>query len=192
MDSDRSDFDPSRAELFEALGHPIRMRILQCLDEAHLSFSELKRRVGIESSGHLQFHLEKLNGLIKVNPGGNYALTDDGKEALRLMENMDRTRGIGVVARARQKMRPIVWGLVFTLLGAFFSMLLPVVYFTFLEKVALGGDGITTTYFRPMPVPYLALIYISRLAMIFSLPVAVELEIYRWVKKRREIRNKNK
>lgn len=92
MDSDPSEFDSSRAELFEALGHPIRMRILQYLGEAQLSFSELKRKVGIESSGHLNFHLVKLDGLVKTTAEGYYVLTDDGKEALRLQETMGRTK----------------------------------------------------------------------------------------------------
>lgn len=48
-----SDFDSSRAELFEALGHPVRMKILEFLGKAPLGFSELKKKVGIESSGHL-------------------------------------------------------------------------------------------------------------------------------------------
>jgi len=82
--SDDSKYDPSRSELFETLGHAVRMRILQCLGEEQLGFSELKKRVGIESSGHIQYHLEKLDGLIRVTPEGKYALTDDGKEALRL------------------------------------------------------------------------------------------------------------
>ena len=83
--SDESKYDPLRLELIETLGHTVRMRILKCLSEEQLSFSELKRRVGIESSGHIQYHLEKLDGLIKVTPEGKYALTDEGKEALRFV-----------------------------------------------------------------------------------------------------------
>jgi len=85
LQSYESRADTLRSKLFETLGHAVRMRILQCLGEEQLNFSELKRRVGIESSGHIQFHLEKLNGLIKVTPEGKYALTDEGKEALRFV-----------------------------------------------------------------------------------------------------------
>lgn len=53
-------FDSSRAELFEALGHPTRVKILKALGERPMGFAELKREVGIESGGHLQFHLGKL------------------------------------------------------------------------------------------------------------------------------------
>ncbi|HRR54196.1 MAG TPA: helix-turn-helix domain-containing protein [Candidatus Methanomethylicus sp.] len=78
-------FSRDRAELFETLGHPVRIRLLQVLAESPLGFSELKRAIGVESSGQLQFHLGKLQGLVKNTPEGNYALTDEGKEALRIV-----------------------------------------------------------------------------------------------------------
>jgi len=77
-------FSRDRAELFEALGHPTRMRILRLLADSPRSFSELKGALGIDSSGQLQFHVGKLNGLIKAGEQGNYALTDEGREALRI------------------------------------------------------------------------------------------------------------
>ena len=80
-----SEFDAARAELFEALGHPIRIKILHALQDGPLGFADLKRKVGIESGGHLQFHLGKLDGLIRSGDDGNYSLTDDGKEALRII-----------------------------------------------------------------------------------------------------------
>lgn len=86
-----SRFDSSRAELFEALGHPMRVRILRTLQAKPMSFSELKKEVGIESSGHLQFHLNKLSGLIKTDSLGNYGLTDDGREALNVAETALRS-----------------------------------------------------------------------------------------------------
>jgi DNA-binding transcriptional ArsR family regulator len=72
----------SRAELFEAIGHPTRIKILQVLKEESMGFADLKRAVGIESSGNMAFHLGKLRNLVVVAQDGNYALTDDGKEAL--------------------------------------------------------------------------------------------------------------
>ena len=87
MTEDQGDsFNSSRAEVFEALGHPTRMRILQALNERALGFSELKRETGIESNGLLAFHLGKLNGLVKLNSESSYALTDEGREALRIIE----------------------------------------------------------------------------------------------------------
>jgi len=92
MDSETSDIH--RAELFDSLGHPVRLAILQSLSSEPLGFSDLKRILGIESSGHLTFHLGKLDGLVKVTPEGNYALTDIGREALRLLETIDKAKGV--------------------------------------------------------------------------------------------------
>lgn len=81
-----SRFDSERAELFEALGHETRIRILQILEESPSSFSELKKGVNIESSGNLSFHLGKLGNLIGTDSNGDYLLTDDGKEAVRVID----------------------------------------------------------------------------------------------------------
>jgi len=79
-----NEFDLREAELFEALGHPTRIGILQTLNENPLGFSELKKKIGIDSSGHLAFHLSKLDGLVQTNLEGKYCLTDSGREALRV------------------------------------------------------------------------------------------------------------
>ena len=79
-------FNVARAELFEAMGHPNRIRIIKALEENPLGFSELKRAVGIESSGLLVFHLDKLTHLVATDSSGNYALTDEGREALKIIQ----------------------------------------------------------------------------------------------------------
>ena len=84
-DESSNGLDVREAELFDALGHPIRIGILQTLSDDSLSFSDLKTKTGIESSENLTFHLSKLVGLVKTNPEGNYCLTDSGREALRVM-----------------------------------------------------------------------------------------------------------
>jgi len=89
-------FDASRAELFEALGHPARVRILHALETRPLGFAELKREVGIESSGHLQFHLGKLTGLVGTTSEGSYALTDDGRDALGVLKSVPTNHGEGI------------------------------------------------------------------------------------------------
>ncbi len=99
MESDEAgpDFDATKAELFEAISHPVRIRILQTLDQKPMGFAELGRAVGIESGGHLSFHMTKLRHLVKMNREGNYALTGDGKEALwsvnALQKSGDKTIG---------------------------------------------------------------------------------------------------
>ncbi len=77
----------SSAELFEVLSNSTRQKIIEILGENDSTFSELKRKIGIESSGHLQFHLSKLEPRL-VNfaaDGKSYGLTDEGKESLGLV-----------------------------------------------------------------------------------------------------------
>ncbi len=62
------EFNRTRAELFESIGHQTRIKILEAISQEPLTFSGLKKRVGIDSSGHLSFHLEKLSNLIRSTP----------------------------------------------------------------------------------------------------------------------------
>jgi DNA-binding transcriptional ArsR family regulator len=70
------------AELFEAISHPTRIKILKILEKQPASFASLKRQLEIESSGNLDYHLKKLAQLVAVREDGLYGLTDAGKEAL--------------------------------------------------------------------------------------------------------------
>ncbi len=79
-----------RAEVFDALGHPTRIIVLKALSEGSLGFSDLKKRIGIESSGHLQHHLGKLNGLIRRDGQAKYCLSDQGKDALFAVQTVER------------------------------------------------------------------------------------------------------
>src|SRR5215831_15421613 len=115
-------FNETRAELFEALGHPMRISILEALESRPLGFAEIKKSVGIGSSGHLQFHLRKLNGLVEDAAGGDYALTSDGRDALRVFRAADlRTLKEGVISPSTRKkfLRTIaVIGIVAIILGS--------------------------------------------------------------------------
>jgi DNA-binding HxlR family transcriptional regulator len=87
--------DRQRAEVFDALGHPTRIAILKALQEDAAGFAELKKKTSIESSGHLQHHLNKLDGLIKTDEYGKYCLSDQGKDALvtvQTVENASATK----------------------------------------------------------------------------------------------------
>jgi DNA-binding HxlR family transcriptional regulator len=89
--------DRQRAEVFDALGHPTRIVILKVLNEGAVGFADLKKKTAIESSGHLQHHLNKLDGLIKTDEYGKYCLSDQGKDALltvQTVENVSSIRGI--------------------------------------------------------------------------------------------------
>ena len=76
----------SSDELFEAISHPIRIDIVKVLAEKPLRFADLKRKLKINSSGLLDFHLKKLDDLIIVNKEGRYSLTDKGYAALTTVE----------------------------------------------------------------------------------------------------------
>ncbi len=72
----------SEASLFETISHDTRIRILFFLRERAHGFAELKRKLGISSSGNLQHYISKLLTLIHLNNDGMYALTDNGQEAI--------------------------------------------------------------------------------------------------------------
>ncbi|MFX1587581.1 MAG: ArsR/SmtB family transcription factor [Promethearchaeota archaeon] len=76
------DKDILQAELFEAISHPRRIQILRMLSSDALGFSDLKRKLGLSSSGNLTHHLNKLINLIETDTLGKYKLTDQGREAL--------------------------------------------------------------------------------------------------------------
>jgi DNA-binding transcriptional ArsR family regulator len=82
--------DRRRAEVFDALSHPTRILILKALSEEPLGFADLKKKLGIESSGHLQHHLSKLGGLVKTDEYGKYTLPDQGKDALLSVETGEK------------------------------------------------------------------------------------------------------
>jgi DNA-binding transcriptional ArsR family regulator len=93
--------DRQRAEVFDALAHPARITILKALSEGALGFADLKKRIGIESSGHLQHHLSKLNGLIKTDEHGKYCLSDQGKDALFSVQTVEKVVGLKVKEAGR-------------------------------------------------------------------------------------------
>ena len=75
---------------FEAIAHPLRIKILKLLAEKPIGFSELKRKLGIKSSGKLDFHLKKLGSLIALNSEGKYTLTSEGYAALQAVITVKR------------------------------------------------------------------------------------------------------
>ncbi|MEM3956779.1 MAG: winged helix-turn-helix domain-containing protein [Thermoproteota archaeon] len=79
-----------RAELFDTLAHPVRIRILKMLQQEPMSFSELKKALGMESSGHLQYHLERLGNMVGQDACGKYVLSDDAKEVLRFTQLVEQ------------------------------------------------------------------------------------------------------
>jgi len=74
-------------EIHRALAHPIRRRIIECLQERNvLSFRELLKYVGIGNHGKLGFHLKALTGLVEREPSmKKFRLTDRGQLAGELI-----------------------------------------------------------------------------------------------------------
>jgi DNA-binding HxlR family transcriptional regulator len=88
-DERQAENDRQRAEVFDALGHPTRILILKALSEGALGFADLKKKTSIESSGHLQHHLTKLDGLIKTDGYGKYFLSEQGKDSLLTVQAVE-------------------------------------------------------------------------------------------------------
>ena len=84
-------------------------------------------------------------------------------------------------------MRPIYWGLVLTFAGIGSLALLDLiaVYEHLVETFQpfiLNGMGYEIVT-RPMPAYYIALIYVARFAMLFSLPLATAIEARHYLRK---------
>jgi DNA-binding transcriptional ArsR family regulator len=77
--------------IFQALSHRARVKILSLLASNDLSFSSLKHEVGMESSGQLQHHLQKLSGLIEESESGSYGLTSMGRRALEIYRESEKS-----------------------------------------------------------------------------------------------------
>ncbi|MCE4612330.1 MAG: RDD family protein [Desulfurococcales archaeon] len=75
----------SEEAFFEALSNSIRREIIVLLyDRIELTYSDLSSYLGI-SSGLLNFHLKKLDGLIEKTPDNTYKLTQLGRLAYRFI-----------------------------------------------------------------------------------------------------------
>jgi len=73
-------------EIQKALSHPIRRRIIECLQENDLSFRELVKRVAISNHGKVGFHIRALKGLVEHDASmKKYHLTDRGQLAGELI-----------------------------------------------------------------------------------------------------------
>jgi DNA-binding transcriptional ArsR family regulator len=140
-ENSQDSFSKDRAELFEALGHPTRIKILELLSDSPMVFSDLKKALDIDSSGQLQFHLGKLHGLVKIVEG-NYALTDEGKEATRIIASK------GEVKKERQSnqshstlskidsRRAAIVGVLLVLLVA-----IPIISYLYITNTSLSNEN---------------------------------------------------
>ncbi len=146
--------DRQRAEVFDALGHPTRIIILKALNDGAMGFAELKKRLNIKSSGHLQHHLSKLDGLIETDENGKYCLSDQGKDALLAVQTVENTAGLGV--KKNGKRTAILWAVTGLISGCLIASLADIVkqnpWFLLYIGLVLGWvwvlTGITSVHVR--------------------------------------------
>ena len=70
-------------EVFDAISHPMRIRILRELAKKPIRFADLKRNLRVKSGGQLDFHLKKMEPVITTDEDGLYTLNARGFAALR-------------------------------------------------------------------------------------------------------------
>ena len=64
----------------KAMAHPTKRKIVECLREADLSFTELLNTVGYINHGGFGYHLRELKGFVELEPlTKKYRLTDKGR-----------------------------------------------------------------------------------------------------------------
>jgi len=72
-------------EIYSILSHPFRRKILFLLEkEGYIPYTELMDRLGLETTGQLNFHLKKIGTLIDKD-NRSYFLTEDGKRILKIL-----------------------------------------------------------------------------------------------------------
>jgi len=80
-------------KIFTALSHEIRREIIRILaEESPKTFSELMNKLDIRDTGTMVFHLRKLEGLVTKNERGEYVLTDLGRRAYQIMNQIKTER----------------------------------------------------------------------------------------------------
>ncbi|MFX1304445.1 MAG: hydrogenase iron-sulfur subunit [Promethearchaeota archaeon] len=72
-------------DIYSILSHPFRRKILLLLEkEGYIPYTDLMEKLGLETTGQLNFHLKKISSLIGKNRK-SYFLTEDGKRVLKIL-----------------------------------------------------------------------------------------------------------
>ena len=72
-------------DVYSILSHPFRRKILLLLEkEGYMPYTDLMERLGLDTTGQLNFHLKKLGSLIGKD-NKSYFLTEDGKRIMTIM-----------------------------------------------------------------------------------------------------------
>ena len=156
--------------IFQALANQMRRTILEIIDSnQQVSYSNLILELQLPT-GKLNYHLERLEGLIEKNAERHYVLTPLGRKALNHLNlvkqeaNADDERYVKAAERAqRTSLQPAVRS--FLLVGIAFSVLIVFVW-SYLAIVVLT-EGAPIIVYILLPV----LIALG-IALIFSLVYA--------------------
>lgn len=104
-----------------------------------MTFGRFKDELGIASSGNLDHHLKKLEGLVILDSNGLYSLSDEGKEALAAVKIVEST----VSARKEPTIPQSRWIMVMygAIMGAFWLAVLATAAFSGKDFVSMGLIG---------------------------------------------------
>lgn len=70
----------------KAMSHPTKRKIIECLNDANLSFTEILNIVGSANHGKFGYHLRGLKEFVELEPSTKkYRLTDKGRILVRLI-----------------------------------------------------------------------------------------------------------
>lgn len=119
-------------ELFEKIAHPTRVKILKLLEHSPMSFGQLKKELGIGSSGNLDHHLKKLGNLIILGSDGLYKLSEEGKETLLVVTTIE----VSLTTRKTQLYSQSRWLL--GIVGAFFALFISAMV---IATIPLGAEA---------------------------------------------------
>jgi len=72
-------------DIYSILSHPFRRKILLLLEkEGYIPYTDLMEKLGLDTTGQLNFHLKKIGTLINKDKK-SYFLTEDGKRVLKIL-----------------------------------------------------------------------------------------------------------
>ncbi|MBS7630696.1 winged helix-turn-helix transcriptional regulator [Candidatus Bathyarchaeota archaeon] len=74
--------------IFSALKHPSRRKIIRILAESPNTYTELQKKLGVET-GFLNYYLESLDGLVIKDRDGKYRISDLGRSAVDLIRQVE-------------------------------------------------------------------------------------------------------
>ncbi len=74
-----------KLDIYAILSHPFRRKVLLLLEkEGYIPYTSLMDKLGLDTTGQLNFHLKKLGSLINKDKK-SYFLTEDGKRILKIL-----------------------------------------------------------------------------------------------------------